>query len=111
VAANLGVNLARLRRNVAVGASMLASATVAFTGIIGFIGLVAPHVGRFLVGSDYRYLFPASCLLGAILLLGADTLARTVASPIEVPVGVITSLIGVPFFLSLLFRERRRWWS
>ncbi|MGI9861293.1 iron ABC transporter permease [Moorella naiadis] len=111
VAANLGVNLSRLRRNGAVGASMLASATVAFTGIIGFIGLVAPHLGRFLVGSDYRYLIPASCLLGAILLLAADTLARTVASPIEIPVGVITSLIGVPFFLSLLFRERRRWWS
>ncbi|WP_170291142.1 FecCD family ABC transporter permease [Neomoorella glycerini] len=111
VAANLGVNLDRLRRKGAVGASMLASATVAFTGIIGFIGLVAPHLGRFLVGSDYRYLIPASCLLGALLLLAADTLARTVASPIEIPVGVITSLIGVPFFLSLLFRERRRWWS
>lgn len=111
VAANLGVNLGRLRRNGAVGASLLASATVTFTGIIGFVGLVAPHLGRFLVGSDHRYLIPASCLLGAILLLLADTLARTVASPIEIPVGVITSLIGVPFFLSLLFRERRRWWS
>lgn len=111
VAANLGVNVARLRRNGAVLASLLASATVAFTGIIGFVGLVAPHIGRFLVGNDYRYLVPVSCLLGALLLLAADTCARTLARPVEIPVGIITSLIGVPFFLSLLFRQRRRWWS
>ncbi len=111
VAANLGVNVTRLRRNCAIFASLLASATVAFTGIIGFIGLVSPHLCRFVVGNDNRFLIPCSCLTGALLLLGADTLSRTLVSPTEIPVGIITSLIGVPFFLYLLFKQRKRWWG
>lgn len=111
VAANLGVNVAALRRNCAIFASLLASATVAFTGIIGFVGLVSPHICRFIVGNDNRFLIPCSCLAGALLLLGADTLSRTIISPTEIPVGIITSLIGVPFFLYLLFKQRRRWWG
>lgn len=111
VAANLGVNVNVLRRNCAIFASLLASATVAFTGIIGFIGLVSPHICRFIVGNDNRFLIPCSCLMGALLLLGADTLSRTMVSPTEIPVGIITSLIGVPFFLYLLFKQRRRWWG
>jgi iron complex transport system permease protein len=111
VAANLGVNVKILRRNCAIFASLLASATVAFTGIIGFIGLVSPHVCRFIIGNDNRFLIPCSCLMGALLLLAADTLSRTMVSPTEIPVGIITSLIGVPFFLYLLFKQSRRWWG
>ncbi len=111
VAANLGVNVKALRRNCAIFASLLASATVAFTGIIGFIGLVAPHICRFIIGNDNRFLIPCSCLMGALLLLAADTLSRTMVSPTEIPVGIITSLIGVPFFLYLLFKQSRRWWG
>lgn len=110
VAANLGVNVRRLRRNCAVLASFLASGIVAFTGIIGFIGLVSPHICRFLIGSDHRFLIPCSGLIGALLLLGADTLARTIINPTELPVGIVTAFIGVPFFLYLLFKKRREWW-
>ena len=111
VAVSLGVNIRLLRRNCALLASLLASATVAFTGIIGFIGLVAPHICRIIIGNDNRFLIPSSCLMGALLLLGADTLSRTLISPTEIPVGIITSLIGVPFFLYLLFKQSRHWWS
>ena len=111
VAANLGVNVPVLRRNCAILASLLASATVAFTGIIGFIGLVAPHICRFIIGNDNRFLIPCSCLMGGLLLLAADTVSRTIISPTEIPVGIITSLIGVPFFLYLLFKQERQWWA
>lgn len=109
VAANLGVNVKHLRRNCAIFASLMASTTVAFTGIIGFVGLVSPHICRFIIGNDNRYLIPCSCLFGALLLLGADTLSRTMISPTEIPVGIITSLVGVPFFLYLLFKHNRHW--
>ena len=81
---------------------------VSVTGIIGFIGLVAPHLVRLAVGPDQRLVMPASALVGAILVLLSDLLARTIATPTEVPVGIITALLGVPFFLALLFRMRRK---
>lgn len=108
VAINLGVNVKRLRLGVLIVASLAASATVAFTGVIGFIGLVAPHISRMLIGSDNRFLIPCSCLMGGVFLLASDTLARTVLAPAEIPVGIITSLIGVPFFLYLLLRRRKQ---
>ncbi|NPV52707.1 MAG: iron ABC transporter permease [Firmicutes bacterium] len=111
VASNLGVNVRILRRNCAILASLLASGIVAFTGIIGFIGLVSPHICRILIGNDHRFLIPCSGLMGALLLLGADTLARTIISPTELPVGIITSLVGAPFFLYLLFKRRRQCWT
>jgi iron complex transport system permease protein len=107
VAINLGVNVKRLRLGTLIVASLAASATVAFTGVIGFIGLVAPHISRILIGSDNRFLIPCSCLMGAVILLASDTLARTVLAPAEIPVGIITSLIGVPFFLYLLLKRRK----
>lgn len=86
--------------------TILTSTAVAFTGVIGFVGLIAPHVARMLVGGDYRCCVPVSALLGALLLLIADTLARTLFSPVEIPVGIVTSFIGVPFFLYLIMQRR-----
>ncbi len=80
---------------------------VALAGTIAFVGLVVPHVVRLLIGPDHRYLLPASALAGAVLLVLADTLARVVLAPTELPVGVVTALVGVPFFLSLLHRSSR----
>ncbi|OLO42706.1 iron ABC transporter permease [Alkalihalophilus pseudofirmus] len=111
VAKSLGVNVKRLRLSALVVSTFIASATIAFTGIIGFIGLVAPHISRILIGIDNRFLLPCSCLVGAILLLLSDTFARTVISPIEIPVGIITSIIGAPFFIYLLLQKRKDYWS
>lgn len=88
-------------------ATLLTATAVSFTGVIGFVGLVAPHITRMLLGNDYRYDVPASVLLGSILLLLSDTIARTIIAPTELPVGIVTSLIGVPFFLYLVIRRRR----
>lgn len=110
-AANLGVNVGKLRMICLIVSALGASATVAFTGIIGFVGLVAPHICRMLIGGDYRYLIPCSCLMGAVLLLVSDTLARTLIAPTEIPVGIITSLIGAPFFVYLLVKRKRKLWS
>jgi iron complex transport system permease protein len=81
---------------------------IAFTGIIGFVDLIAPHISRMLLGSDHRYLIPCSILVGALMLLGADTVARLIIMPGELPVGIVTSLLGVPFFIYLLIRRKRR---
>ncbi len=86
-------------------ASLVVSAAVAVSGTIGFVGLLVPHMARLLVGPDHKILLPASALGGSILLVLADDIARTAASPIEIPVGIIMSLIGAPFFLWLLRRK------
>lgn len=106
-AAALGVRYGRLQILVFLMSAVLTAATVSFTGVVGFVGLVAPHMTRMFLGGDYRYNIPGAALLGGFLLLLADTLARTVAAPTELPVGVITSLIGVPFYLYLIVRRRR----
>lgn len=103
----LGVDYKKMQIISFIVATLLTSVSVAFTGVIGFVGLIAPHVTRMLIGSDYRYCIPASALMGSLLLLISDTLARTLFSPIEIPVGIITSFIGVPFFLYLIVRRRR----
>ncbi len=105
-ARELGVDSQRTRRNIMVAASVTTAAVVAFSGLIGFIGLMVPHIMRLLVGPDHRRLLPASALFGAFLLLLADTVARTVLAPQEIPVGIITAATGGPFFLYLL-RSRR----
>ncbi|MGH7445774.1 MAG: iron chelate uptake ABC transporter family permease subunit, partial [Longimicrobiales bacterium] len=87
-------------------ASLLVAATVAVCGVIGFIGLIVPHALRLLWGSDHRLLLPGSFLGGGAFLLLADTAARTLAAPAELPVGVVTALIGVPLFMLLLVRGR-----
>jgi len=101
----LGVEVERVRRDVFVAASLLVGAAVSVSGMINFVGLVVPHLLRLLVGPDQRLLLPASCLGGAILLVWADTLARVALAPSELPVGVVTALLGGPFFLVLLRRS------
>jgi len=102
----LGVDVERSKRLLLIGASLLAAAAVSVSGIIGFVGLVVPHVMRLVVGPDHRRLMPASMLGGAILLVNADLLARVLVEPAELPIGIITSLLGCPFFLYLLSRRR-----
>jgi iron complex transport system permease protein len=105
-AKSLGVNVRSLRLMSLVWASLLTSVTIAFLGIVGFIGLVAPHIVRMVVGQDHRFLLPYSALFGALLLLISDVFARTVMAPIVLPVGILTSFAGVPIFLYLLIRHR-----
>jgi len=109
VAISLGVNPEQTRIIALVLAALITSGIVAFTGIIGFVCLVGPHMARMMIGSDHRFLLPFSALTGALLLLMADVAARTVIQPTELPVGIVTSLLGVPFFLHLLVRSRRYW--
>lgn len=109
VAVSLGVDPERTRIIVLILAALITSSVVAFSGVIGFVCLVGPHMARMLIGSDHRFLLPFSCLTGAILLLGADTLGRTIIQPTELPVGIVTALLGVPFFLHLLLRSRGYW--
>jgi iron complex transport system permease protein len=107
-AQQLGLDVKRVRRIIVFAATLTAAAAVSFSGIIGFLGLIVPHLVRMLWGSDYRKLIPLSILGGAALLLAADILARRVAAPQEVPVGIITALTGAPFFLFILRRSRRQ---
>lgn len=109
VAISLGVSPERTRILVLMGAALITSAIVAFAGIIGFVCLVGPHMARLLIGSDHRYLLPYAGLMGSLLLLGADTIGRTIIQPTELPVGIVTALLGVPFFLHLLLRSRGYW--
>ena len=102
----LGLAVEEFQRRIVITASVLVAAAVSVSGAIGFIGMVAPHIVRLLIGPDHRFLLPASALAGGLLLLLADTLARTLLSPVELPVGVLTSFIGGPFFLYLLHKGR-----
>ncbi|WP_169545358.1 FecCD family ABC transporter permease [Sneathiella aquimaris] len=101
----LGVDSNRVKRNIIICTALCVGASVALTGLIGFVGLVVPHLVRLVIGPDHRWLIPASALLGGILLTIADTIARTLVAPTEMPVGILTSLIGGPFFLWLLMRQ------
>ena len=97
--------MARVQRWAFVSGSLATSAAVAVGGPIGFIGIIVPHLVRLLVGSDHRVLLPASALFGAAFLVGCDLLARTLIAPVEIPVGVVTALLGGPFFLWMLVRQ------
>lgn len=105
----LGVSAERTRAGVIVFSALITGAAVSVAGVISFVGLVVPHVVRLVAGPDHRFLLPASILGGATALLLADLLARTVAAPAEVPLGVVTALIGGPFFLWLVHRTRANW--
>jgi iron complex transport system permease protein len=104
-AAYLGVRTERVKLIAYATASLLTAASVAASGVIGFVGLVIPHVARMLWGPDHRFLLPACVLLGACFVVLADALARTAAAPTELPIGVVTAFVGVPFFLWLLRRR------
>jgi iron complex transport system permease protein len=105
-AAHLGVDVEALRRRVLLLVTLTVGATVAAAGVIGFVGLLVPHAIRLVAGPGHRVLLPASALGGALLVVGADTVARTVALPLEIPVGLLTALAGGPLFLWLLRRTR-----
>lgn len=103
-----GLNVGKVKIACLLAVSAIVAVSVSFTGIVGFVGLVVPHICRMVMGSHLRVLLPGSALLGGILVTSADTLARTIIVPAELPIGLLTSLIGVPFFLYLIVREKRK---
>lgn len=105
MAQSLGVNVTFVRIFLSAVAAFLAAATVAEAGMIGFVGLVVPHIARMMVGSDYKALLPVSMLLGAVILLAADTLGRTLIPGMEIPVGIVMAVTGGPFFLYMLRKK------
>lgn len=106
-ARHLGVETEKVKKILLMGASLLVAAAVSTSGIIGFVGLIVPHFIRLIAGPDHRFLLPASALLGASLLIGADALARTVVTPAELPLGIITALVGAPLFIYLLKKRKK----
>jgi iron complex transport system permease protein len=105
-AAHLGLHVERTKKLFFVVASLMTGATVAACGLIGFVGLIVPHTMRLIVGPEHRRLVPASALAGAAFLVLADSFARTVIAPLEIPIGVVTAFLGGPFFLFLLKRKK-----
>jgi iron complex transport system permease protein len=108
-ASQLGVNVRFLKRGMLILTSLLTGVCVAFTGVIGFVGLIVPHMTRMVVGGDHRLLLPASIIVGANFLVGCDIIGRLIGGAEEFPVGIITSLIGAPFFAYLLIRRGREY--
>lgn len=108
IAATSGVRVGRTRAALLGATTLVTAVSVSVSGTIGFVGLVVPHLLRLVIGSDYRYLLPASMLAGAAVLVGADTVARTVVRPAELQVGMVTALIGAPVFAAILLRQRSR---
>ncbi len=105
-AAHVGIRVQRLKNTSILLVAAATGASVAVSGGIGFVGIVVPHLLRLTIGPDHRYLLPASALLGATLLIGADTVSRTIVAPAEMPIGIITAFAGAPFFLWILLRKR-----
>ena len=103
-AISTGVDPAATRKKILILSALMTSVVIAFTGLIGFLGLAAPHMSRLIVGNDYRKLIPCSCVFGSLLMLFADTVGRTLFAPIVIPVGIMLSVIGGPFFMYLLLK-------
>jgi iron complex transport system permease protein len=110
VATSLGVTSKRVLTITMVLETLATASIISFTGVIGFVCLISPHISRMLIGSDHRFLIPCSALVGACLLLCSDTVGRLVLQPAELPVGIVTSLLGVPFFIYILVSKRRQSW-
>ncbi len=106
-ASNLGTNVSLVKAGILALMSLITAAAVSVSGIIGFVGLIIPHMMRLVVGPDHRILIPSSILVGAMFLTAADTFSRMVIQPTEIPVGIITALIGAPFFVYLLSRKKK----
>lgn len=107
-AKSLGINIAKVKRNLIIVSSLLIAACVSVSGIIGFVGLIIPHCIRLMIGPNHKRLLPVACLLGAIFMIVCDTIARVIASPSEIPVGVVTALFGAPYFIFLLYNNQRK---
>ena len=104
----MGFDVQRVKWTLLLAVTTMVAIGVAFTGVIGFIGLVTPHLVRLALGPDHRTLIPAAAILGACLILLADLLARTLVVPAELPIGIVTAILGAPFFLLLILRQRRQ---
>jgi iron complex transport system permease protein len=109
-ARSLGVNVERLRLKTMIYISILTAVAVCFAGTIGFIGLVAPHIARIIVGEDQRFFFPCSALSGALLLSAASVGSKVIVQGAIYPIGIITAIIGVPFFVSVIMGKRKKYW-
>ena len=101
-----GVEVKTVKLRIILFASLLAGSAVSFVGVIGFVDLIAPHIVRRYLGATHRWLIPGSALLGGTLMVLGDTIARTILSPREIPIGAVTALIGAPFFLYIYFQKR-----
>jgi iron complex transport system permease protein len=108
IAASLGFAVGRVRALVTIVAVMMTAAIVSFTGVIGFVGLVAPHIARLLIGGDHRWLLPFSAIVGALLVLLSDMAGRLLFAPVIIPVGIVVAYVGVPLFLHLLLSSRHK---
>jgi iron complex transport system permease protein len=108
VAKSLGIHPGRLRIIIGIAAVLLTSSIISFTGVIGFVGLIAPHMARFIIGSEHKFLIPFSGLLGALLLLVADTFGKYFLYPVSIPVGIVISFLGVPLFIHLIFLSGKK---
>ena len=106
-ARHLGINVQRVKRRLIVLTALGVGVSVAVAGLVGFVGLIMPHIIRLMIGPDHRWLIPASGLAGAILLVLADSLARVVVIPAELPTGILTAILGAPFFVALLLQQRK----
>ena len=104
----LGIKVEKVKSQIILITALIVGVSIAMTGIIGFVGLIIPHFLRLIFGTDYRFLLKGSALLGAIFLIIADTLARTIIAPAELPIGILTALVGAPFFLWLLLQMQRK---
>lgn len=105
---HLGLKINQVKRNVVILSTMAVGASVSVSGIIGFVGLLVPHTIRLVIGVDNKYVLPASALLGALILTLADMIARTIVSPVELPIGVVTALLGTPLFLYILVKDKKK---
>jgi iron complex transport system permease protein len=110
-AKSLGINVSKVRTLSLLLSSFITASIICFTGIIGFVGLVAPHVARMAIGGDHRFLLPASCIVGSILVIGADIVGRTIMDPIILPIGIVISFVGVPMFLYLMMTRDTGYWE
>ncbi len=105
----LGINPTLVKSVTGILAVLLTASTISFTGVIGFVGLVGPHIARLLIGGDHRYLIPFSLVVGSTLVVLSDAVGRTLLSPVIIPVGIVISFLGVPLFLNLIVTRRRRY--
>lgn len=103
----LGINVTQVRLIIGIVSVLLTSIIVSFVGIIGFVGIVAPHIARMIIGSDNRLLLPFSCICGSMLLILSDTIGRTLFSPVSIPVGIVVAYIGVPIFIHLIIKGKK----
>lgn len=103
----IGINPEKTRSSLGLITVLITSSIISFTGVIGFVGLIGPHIARLTIGSDHRFLIPVSGLLGGILLLLSDTIGRTILSPVTIPVGIVISYVGVPLFVYLIIMRRK----